>query len=514
MLFIQKKKFYHFKYSKIQDHHTISIFLDNNNLNFYFLYYDKNTKTYISKVLYSFDIGYSTEENLSILENINFYLTNTPSQFENDILEQLTSQHAGSLHSSIFHHDRSNSYIDSFDKVLKDFFDENQNIKNPLFKILFMSFIFELYQCDTFKKTKLYNHLKNNRIFKIFGAKLQYKLAKKIVNSESDESQEYLKGKEKRWINTLFDKKNRINLEYANGYELISTPEKELELILDHHRIKELDSKKDSDLILMSANYFLSTLNISKVFDIITRNRSFVILLLMSLSILTLIASLFFSHEEDQIPQGLLLSIFPIILAVITIFILIKRGLTYLSILIMPRLFFSILISWLALLTSYDLFYAHVHHTLFYFFIFNLLLLLIIYSYYHIKIHYKSFQKVFSILTVSIFISLVQGFFIIKFYLPSFICRAFTHENYINYYEIDENLTQTYGYQLEPRGASYELIVDLPSTTLPLPEFKTSFSSFFTIDVYLLFSLIILPVFFGLILQNIMDDKSIFKPLK
>jgi len=508
MLFIQKKNFYYFKYSKIDESYNISIFLDNNNLNFHFLFYDKDTKTYISKVLYSFDIGYSTEENLSILENIDFYLTHTPSQLEKNIVKKLPEK--------IFKNDQSNNYIKYFDTIVDNFFTENQNIENHLFKTLFLSFIFELYQCDTFKNTKLYNHLKNNRIFKIFGAKLQYKLSKKISKIKDNNAQNYLRREEKRWINTLFDKKNRTNLEYANSYNLISSSERELEMILDKERIKNLDSKKDKELILMSSNYFLSELNISKVFDIITKNNSFKILSIMFLSICMLLFSLFLSSDTKQIPQGIIISIFPTTLIFITLYILIKRGTQYLSILIMPRLFFSIFISWIALVTSFDLFYSHIHHDFSYFISLNLLIITIIISYYYQEIKHQPLKKILYILTVSIFISMVEGFFIIKFYLQSFIARAFTTENYNNCIEINMTLAQNYKYQnLLVQSDSYELIYNLPDTNLTLfPVAEASIYDFFTIDVYILFGFIMLPVFFGLILQTIMDDKSIFKPLK
>ena len=522
MLFIQDKKFYHFKYSKIEENYTISIFLDKNNLNFYFLYYDEETKSYISKVLYSFDIGYSNEENLSVLENIDFYLTNKASELEHGI--------ASKLPDNIFNNDISNNYIHYFNDILETFFDENKNIKNHLFKTLFLSFIFELYQCDTFKNTKLYNHLKNNRIFKIFGSKLQYKLSKRIMKEthsdnnnlnqqESLDRQLYFKRQEKRWINTLFDKKNKSNLEYANGYELISSSEKELTKILSKNRVEKLDAKEDKELILMSSNYFLSALNISKVFNIITKNHSFKILSIMFLSILTFILSLFLSSEQNQIPQGFVISVFPLMLFFITCYILLKRGINYLSILIMPRLFFSIFISWVALISSYDLFYAHIHHDFSYFVILNILFLLIIISYYSKEIKYKRVKKIFSILTVSIFISLIEGFFIIKFYIQSFINRSFTTENYINYLKIDHNLCQSYRYSnnLEINSSNYELISGLPDANITLFTVKNinqTLYNFFTIDVYVLFAFIMLPVFFGLILQTVMDDKSIFKPLK
>jgi len=495
MFFTKEKNFYKFKYSN-HEIYNVYIFFDKNSVNFYSTYYNAKYKTYFSKILYSFDINHTTDDNISILENLYFYLSHKSSVIEENIELDKNKEAI------------SNDLIKYFLEISKNFFP--MKIENNNLKILFLSFIFELYQCDTFKEDDEYNRVKNNSIFKLFGTKLQYLLSQK----NPFEQKSFLKRKEKKWLNTLFMKKNQVIIEYANGYELINSPEKELESILDKERIKEIDNKKDKDLIELASNYFLSVLNIPKVFDIFTKNNSLTIISLMMFSILALIGSFFIAPQY----QGVVILAFPIIILLMTIYnFLFHINITYLSILIMPRLFFSILVSWLALVSSYDLFFAHIHHSFYHFWIINIAIILIITFYFFIKIKNNRFIRIGSILIVSTFISLIQGLFILKFYINSFIVRSFTDENFNNL-DIDTKLIVNYPYKEYiikniDTNKTFKLISDIPPTKY-MDNLDLPFKDFFTIDVYILFGLIMIPVFFGLILQNIIDDKSIFKPLK
>ncbi len=511
MLFIRNKSFYQFKYSKINGSYTINLFFKNESINFYFLYYNPETKLYTSKILYSFDIGKSTEENISILEKLNFYLNSKMNQLEKSINSKIPN-----IFTRI---DKKNSYIKEISELSSSFFIKKP--ENIIFSNIFISFIFELYSTDTFKNSKEYNKIINNPIFKIFGAKLQYKIYK-----NSNSSTDFLKKQEKRWINRLFSKKVELYIEYANRYGLLASKEKELENIFTKERIEKLDRNKDADMITLSSSYFLSLLNIRKAFNIVTNNKAFTILCLMGISEIIFFISLFFIPFTYS-TQGFLIYIIPttIILVMFLFFLYnstIPNKKSYISILLMPRLFFSILISWIALLSSYDLFYVHLHHSLRFFIIFNAIIIAVIALYFYVKSDYKWTKKIKSIIVISIFISMFQGFFIMKYYInDGYIKRAFTNENAGNFEEIDNSMIIRYKYRIKLdcnfSKKRYELISKLPkecNNTSPKWFIHNKIVQYFNIDIYVLFSMFLIPVLFGLILQNVMDDKSILKPLE
>jgi hypothetical protein len=362
---------------------------------------------------------------------------------------------------------------------------------------------------------------------------------------EDENYQAHLKKYEKEWLNVLFNKNNSDSLIYANSYGLIASSESELEQVLDKKRIKKLNTKDDNDLIDLASNYFLSVYNVPKAFNLVTHNKAAWILTLISLSLLFFLGALFFLGEQSQILEGFFITIIPTILFIFSIYLFLQNKAS-ISILLMPRLSFSILLSWTAIVASFDLFYAHIHHEFWSHLIINFFILFILYFAYKMKIKENANNKIISILLVAMFISLVQGYFFVKFHFATLIQRAYTDESFQTFQEVNKSVIKNYPYiymlkngEEDIKQSEFKIVMDIPrkgrdTNTTQQFIFKTcqdlniydrnnssevckgvsNFLKHFIIDVYVLFALFLLPVFFGLILHNVTDDKSIFKPLQ
>lgn len=375
--------------------------------------------------------------------------------------------------------------------TIKGYSQDPDKKKSDIFKQFFEKFLSDLDESDILKQDKNYTKIVNNPVFKILLTKKKYKSIKSLNGTNNDKYSKHLSYLKDKWISILIDDRYKKYMTQGKYSTYLREPEFELAEELKRSTDTLVEQKKES-----IAKFYAKQYNLRDALKMLMQKCCAYYVYAVSYIVFFCLLLLCHTSLRNDYFESILQWGFPFFILSLLVYSIFTKLNPFP--LLVPRLFFSILLGWILIVTAPELFKGGLEISMPQKIALNIVLLITVLLYLYTDIRNK-LSSVFSSAEIiwrsfvvtfyAITVSFVQGFILVQLYLQNYI-QAIVEEG---------------------KGSNIAFFQKLSSHSISKSHFD--YHGFFDVTFYyngeVLFSFILIPVLIGIVVQTIWEDRPI-----